>query len=368
VSATIRDVARAAGVSVATVSRALTGSGPVSDATRDRIRAIAEVLRYAPNASARSLVSSRTSTFGVLLPDLYGEFFSEVIRGADRAARAHGYHLLVSSAHGGRDEIEAALRTMRGRVDGLIVMAPDLDGAALAANLPDGHPVVLLNGPERVTTVDAVAVDSYGGAAAMVAHLVATGHRRIAFLAGQPGSHDAAERLRGWRDALGAAGIAADARWELAGDFTEDGGYDAARRLVARALPADVWPTALFAANDAMAIGAISALREAGLDVPGDIAVAGFDDIPMARYVSPPLTSVHVAIDEIGARAVARLMAALTDRAAYAPTRELLPATLVVRASCGGRAPPGEAARAPRRRGARASPPAPPPAHTPPQS
>lgn len=348
-SATIRDVARAAGVSVATVSRALTGTGPVSDVTRDRIRAIAEGLRYAPNASARSLVSSRTSTFGVLLPDLYGEFFSEVIRGADLAARAHGYHLLVSSAHGGRAEIEAALRTMRGRVDGILLMAPDLDGAALAANLPDGHPVVLLNGPAGVATVDAIAVDSYGGAVAMVRHLLLAGHRRIAFVSGPPRSHDAAERLRGWRAALGAAGITPEPRWALAGDFTEDGGYDAARRLVALGLPVAERPTALFAANDAMAIGAIGALREAGLEVPDDIAVAGFDDIPMARYVSPPLTSVHVAIDEIGAHAVARLMAALSDRAAHAPTREVLPATLVVRTSCGGRAPPHDTP-APRRR------------------
>lgn len=320
----------------------------MSDATRARIRAIAEGLKYAPNASARSLVSSRTNTFGVLLPDLYGEFFSEVIRGADLAARAHGYHLLVSSAHGGRDEIEAALRTMRGRVDGLLVMAPDLDGAALAANLPDGHPVVLLNGPARVDTVDAVAVDSYGGAVSMVRHLLFTGHRRIAFVAGPTGSHDAAERLRGWRDALAEAGIAPDARWELAGDFTEDGGYDAARRFVSSWTRAER-PTALFAANDAMAIGAIGALREAGLSVPNDVAVAGFDDIPLARYVSPPLTSVHVAIDEIGAHAIARLMGALRDRESHTPTREVLPATLVVRASCGGRAPPHENP-APRRR------------------
>lgn len=347
---------------MATVSRALTGSGPVSDATRDRIRAVAEVLRYAPNASARSLVSSRTSTFGVVLPDLYGEFFSEVIRGADLAARAHGFHLLVSSAHGGSEEIAAALRTMRGRVDGLLVMAPDIDGAALAANLPDGHPVVLLNGPADVDGVDAVAVDSYGGALAMVRHLLAGGHERIAFIGGAAGNHDAAERHRGWGDALRTVGIAAEARWEFAGDFTEDGGYDAARRLIAQQAPDATRPTAVFAANDAMAIGAVHALREAGLAVPADIAVVGFDDIPMARYVSPPLTSVHVAIHELGARAIARLVAALADGRSHVPHRETLPATLVVRASCGGRAPPRDgpsSAEAPRRR-ARASPNGPP--------
>jgi LacI family transcriptional regulator len=340
VSATIRDVARAAGVSVATVSRALTGSGPVSEATRQRIRAAADALRYAPNASARSLVSSRTSTVGFLLPDLYGEFFSEVIRGADLAARARGYHLLVSSTHDGREEIEAALHAMRGRVDGLLVMAPNLDGAQLAAELPGRLPVVLLNAAPELTGVDAVAVDSHGGARAMMRHLLDAGHRRIAFIDGAAGSHDAAERRRGWRAALADAGIEPPPAWELPGDFTEASGYDAARALVA-AHDTATRPTAVFAANDAMAIGAISALREAGLDVPADVAVVGFDDIPMARYVSPPLTSVHVAIPELGARAVARLVDALGAGDARAPCRELLPATLVVRASCGGRAPPG---------------------------
>jgi LacI family transcriptional regulator len=344
-------------VSVATVSRALTGRGPVSDETRRRIQAVAESLRYAPNASARSLVSSRTSTVGFLLPDLYGEFFSEVIRGADLAARAHGYHLLVSSTHDGREELEAALHAMRGRVDGLLVMAPDLDGATLAAELPGRLPVVLLNAPSAgdgagggdFENVDVIAVDSYGGARAMMRHLLDLGHRRIAHLAGPAQNHDAVERRRGWWDALLYAGRAPEPSWEHAADFTEGGGYDAARRLVAEHRDAER-PTALFAANDATAIGAISALREAGLTVPGDVAVAGFDDIPMARYVSPSLTSVHVAIPELGAHSVGRLVEALGAGDAHATRRELLPATLVVRSSCGGRAPPGAEPAAARRR------------------
>ncbi|MBV9880190.1 MAG: LacI family DNA-binding transcriptional regulator [Gemmatirosa sp.] len=359
-SATIRDVARLAGVSVATVSRALTGSGPVSGDTRARIVAAAEELRYTPNASARSLVSSRTSTVGFLLPDLYGEFFSEVIRGADLAARAHGYHLLVSSTHGGRDEAEAALHAMRGRVDGLLVMAPDPGAAALAADLPRSVPVVLLNGPARLTGADAVAVDSYGGARAMVRHLLAIGHRRIAYVAGPESNHDAAERRRGWRTALRAGGIVPARDWELPGDFTEDGGYAAARRLLAASGAGTARPTAIFAANDVMAIGAISAVGEAGLRVPEDVAVVGFDDIPMARYVNPPLTSVHVAIHELGARAVARLILAMSGGATHRPYRELIAATLVVRASCGGRAPPAAdmpaRARASPRRSATAAP------------
>src|SRR5512132_3056708 len=133
---TIRDVAREAKVSVATVSRVLNSSGPVSDETRRRIREVAGRMRYAPHGGARSLITSKTQTLGVLLPDLYGEFFSEIIRGIDVAARSSGFHLLVSSSHSDRGELESAIRSMRGRVDGVIIMSPDLDASVLVATLP----------------------------------------------------------------------------------------------------------------------------------------------------------------------------------------------------------------------------------------
>jgi LacI family transcriptional regulator len=145
VSATIRDVAREAGVSVATVSRVFNNSGPVREDTRRRIDDVARRLRYIPNSAARTLSTRRTQTVGVVLPDLYGEFFSEVIRGIDQVVQESGWHLLVSSSHNERAEIEAALRAMRGRVDGLIVMSPDLDATTLSRNLPESLPVVLLN-------------------------------------------------------------------------------------------------------------------------------------------------------------------------------------------------------------------------------
>lgn len=348
---TIRDVAREAGVSVATVSRVLNGSGPVHEETRERIRAVARALRYVPDSAARSLITRRTETLGVVLPDLYGEFFSEVMRGLDQAARRRGYHVLVSSSHADRAEIEAAVGAMMGRVDGLVVMAPDVDAAALAANLPESLPVVLLNsgqgGEEEGDVVGAVAatipfdvvdVDNYGGARAAVRHLLAQGHSRVAIIKGAERNHDARERLRGYRDALAGAGLEAPPRWEIAGDFTEGAGHEAARRV----LKMRPRPTALFAANDTMAIGALSALREAGARVPEDVAVVGFDDIPLARYMSPPLTSVHVDITRLGGRAVERLLEIVADGAAGAEgrrsarRRETLPTTLVVRESCGG--------------------------------
>jgi len=340
-SATIRDVARAAGVSVATVSRVLNRSGPVSATLRTRIHEAARDLRYVPNGAARSLSTRTTHTLGMLLPDLYGEFFSEVIRGADQAARARGFHLLVSSSHASRSEVETALRAMRGRVDGLVVMSPDVDARGLAANLPDRLPVVLVNaapGDEAGGhTVESIGVDNYGGARAVTAHLLGLGHRRVAIILGAARNQDARERLRGYRDAMREAGIAPEPALELPGDFSDEAGYEAAKAAIALRAP----PTAIFASNDAMAIGALGALREAGVRVPDEMAVAGFDDIPVARYVSPPLTTVHVDNAELGTRAVARLVGVLAGSEDARPgARETLPATLVVRASCGSRRAP----------------------------
>src|SRR5690606_15793586 len=174
---TIRDVAREAGVSIATVSRVFNRSAPVREPTRQRILRVADRLRYVPDSAARSLITRRTGTLGVLLPDLYGQFFSEVIRGIDDAARARGYHVLLSSAHANRDEIVAALRAMRGRVDGLVVMSPDIDAQGLRANLPENLPVVLLNCAVDGGPYDSLDIDNFGGAFGMVEHLLALGHR-----------------------------------------------------------------------------------------------------------------------------------------------------------------------------------------------
>ena len=328
---TIREVAEKAGVSVATVSRVFNESGPVKDGTRERIRRIAKELRYIPNGAARSLTTSETHTIGVLLPDLYGEFFSELIRGMDQAVRASRRHLLVSSAHDGIGELEAAMRAMSGRVDGLIVMSPDLDADVLEANLPVGLPVVLVNCALESEVFDTVTIDNRGGAASMVRHLVEHGHRRIALIQGAAGNHDAQERSRGYRDALEAEDIAYDPGLVFDGAFTERSGYEATQevlRLGAR-------PTALFAANDSMAIGALRAFREAGVRVPDDIAVTGFDDVPVARYVSPALTSVHDSINEMGARSVEWVLRALETGADHVSDTLVLPTRLVLRESCG---------------------------------
>jgi LacI family transcriptional regulator len=328
---TIKDVARAAGVSVATVSRVYNDSALVREATVRRVREVGGLLGYSPHGAARSLITSRTSTIGVLLPDLYGEFFSEVIRGIDQTARRHGYHLLVSSSHASRQEVEAALRSMRGRVDGLVIMWPEMDAETAVRNLPAGFPVVLLNSPTGSGLFDVIRIANYEGAYAMVAHLLGLGHRRIAIIRGVQGNFDSEERLRGYHAALTDAGIRPLAEYDVTGDFNEATAFRATQELLRTSPP----PSAIFAANDAMAIGAVSALREAGLKVPDDVSVGGFDDIPLVRYLDPPLSSVHVDISALGEQATLRLLAAFRDKDLHQPRADVLPTTLVLRRSSG---------------------------------
>lgn len=326
---TIKEVAREARVSVATVSRALNEKDTVRVETGRRVRLAAEKLRYVPHGAARSLITRRTHTLGVLLPDLFGEFFSELIRGIDLAARRCGYHVIISGSHSDRAETRAMVRAMRGRVDGLLVLSADLDARELEANLPVGFPVVLLNGAGK-GVFDAIRVDNYGGASAMVRHVIDLGHERIAFVTGPGKNLDAAERLRGFRDAVGRASGASTL--EIPGDFREQAGYRAAARI----LHSKLRPTAVLAANDAMAIGLLAAFRERHVRVPEDVALAGFDDIPIARYMTPPLTTVSVPIADLGTRAAARLLLALDGDDAPRNRREdILPTSLVIRASCG---------------------------------
>jgi LacI family transcriptional regulator len=287
-------------------------------------------MRYVPHSGARSLITSKTETLGVLLPDLYGEFFSEVIRGMDDTAQKNGFHLLISRAYADRHGIETAIRAMRGRVDGVVAMSPDLDAESLL-NLPSTIPVVLLCSVSRGNEIDSLTIQNCRGAREMVKHLVSLGHKRIAIIKGSPRNYDAAERLRGYRMALREAGIDHESALEREGNFTECSGYDATLAL----LEMTQRPTAIFAANDSMAIGALSALRESGVEVPDDMAVAGFDDIPLARYMDPPLSSVHVPICELGARAVDLLLHGITHKNDHARKRERVSTKLVIRRSTG---------------------------------
>lgn len=330
VTVTIKDVAREANVSPATVSRVFNDTARVDDATRQRVLAAAERLRYVPNAAARSLIISRTATVGVLLRQLHGSFSTGIIRGLEVAARRRGFHLLVTSSQRDPSAAAAAVRRMRGRVDGMIVMSSELPPELLRRAIAEDQAVVLLGGGERPSGVSTVAIDYAGGAAAMVRHLIRHGHRRIGILAGTDGDHES-DRVRGYGAALHDAGIEPDDALQAAGTLTEDGGYAAARALLAL----DPRPTAIFAVSDAMAVGAMAALREAGVSVPDEMAIAGFGDAPVARYLDPPLSSVRAPTFEMGRVAFERLLFAVTQRTRAAATHDLLECSLAPRASCG---------------------------------
>ncbi len=322
-AATIRDVAREADVSVASVSRALNGHPSVHPETRARIAAVAARLGYVPHAGARSLSTARAHAIGAVLPDLHGEFFSEMLRGMAREADTRGYQLLLSYMHADIGLAAQAMAAMRGRVDGLVVMAPQLDARALDTILPRATPAVLLNtaiAPDR----HVLRVDGRAGAEAMTRHLLAPGRRGVVHVAGPEGNVDAEDRRVGYLAAM------AKARAQplvIPGNFSEEAGTAAVKRLLGEGYAVD----AIFAGNDMMALGALTALRDAGVTVPGTVAIGGFDDVPLARYLS--LTTMRVPIADMGARGVARLLDELAGRAAP-PELELITPELVVRSTC----------------------------------
>ena len=325
-SVTIKDVAREAGVSTASVSRVLNGVGRVGATTRLRILGAAERLHYIPHEGARSLITRRTDTIGMILPDLHGEYFSELLRGADAAAREHGLHLLVSTSHGSAIEASAAIRSMRGRVDALLIMSPHLDGPSVTETLPASVPTVLLNahdGEDR----PCVDVQDYEGAVVMVRHLASRGRSRIAHISGPPRNRDAQERLKGYLDARP---LAIEEQYIVPGDFTAASGYRAGLALGTL----DPLPDAIFAANDVMAAGCIEALNCLKIKVPDQVAVGGFDDVPLARFLRPPLTTMRVRVAELGRKAIERVVDLIANPRGKAAVVRMIP-ELIVRVSCG---------------------------------
>jgi len=323
-SATIRDVAREAAVSVASVSRAMNGHSSVHPDTRERVMAAARSLGYVPHAGARSLSLSRSHAIGVVLPDLHGEFFSEIVRGMDREVTARGYHLLLSNMHADAERAAQAVRSMRGRVDGLIVMAPQLVAGGLDEALPLGVPAVLINS-QHGPGCASFHIDNAAGIAASVEHLVAQGRRRLVHVSGPFGNIDADERRQGYLSAM--ARLAPDVEpVVIEGDFHEDSGAAAMAAIAERGVRYD----GIVAGNDMMALGVLSVLRERRVDVPGAVAVTGFDDIPLARYLG--LTTIRAPLAEMGERAVARLVDAL-EGGTLALETQTIATELVIRAT-----------------------------------
>lgn len=330
--ATVKDVAREAGVSIASVSRVVNGNECVADHTRTRILEVIRRLKYVPHYGAHSLVTRSNNLVGVLLPALHGEFFSELVCGIEDAARRHGMHILVSNSSGDDDEDARVVAALRGRVGGLLAMLPHAQPELLTGHLPDDLPTVLMNTQSPDKRRSALMIDNYGAATTAMRHLAECGRKRVAHIAGPEGNYDAAERVRGYRDGLAAywPGVSP---LIVQSDFQQNGGALAAQTIAA--LPER--PDAVFAANDLIAVGASHAFKEAGLAVPADMALVGFDDIPLAGLVSPSLTTMRIDIAKFGRRALTRLVRCIEEPEEPQGEMELVRPVLVIRESCGRR-------------------------------
>ena len=328
---TIRDVARHAGVSHQTVSRVINGSPKVAAATRERVLAAVDELGYVPSPMARGLISNRTHSLGVVADDISDGFFARMVAGAEAEARRRGYYLMIGSVEPDDDERGYLRLMLERRVEGLILARPSVPVAPrdLVAASNAGVPIVAV-GSSDLPGFPVVDVDNRQGGYDATRHLLARGHRRIATIVGPHDWPSASARHEGYRQALYDAGVPEDpALVEHASAWSLESGRAAATRLIDR----DSDLTALFAHSDLLALGAIRAFREADLRVPDDVSVVGYDDLPVADYVEPALTTVHQPMQEVGALAAALVLDQLAGGAVPAPGARLLPANLVVRES-----------------------------------
>ncbi len=325
---TIRDVARLAGVSHQTVSRVINDNERVAPETRARIEAAIAELGYSPNAIARSMAQGRTFTLACISQNLTDYTFASIIEGAETEARLQNYYLLTSSADTA-EELLSLLEPLVGqrRVDAMMIVHPYIDPHIVP--LPTTIPMVFVGSHKRAGSHHSVYLDNYASSCIATRHMLEQGHRVVAHITGPLVEEAAIDRKRGYEDTLRAAGFAVLEDLCVEGDWSASTGYTGFQRLYA-AHP-DV--TAIVAQNDRMAIGVIRAVRDAGLDVPGQISVIGFDDMPLASYFDPPLTTMRQDMFEIGRTAARLIIHAVENGVVEQAHIRLSPAQLIVRNS-----------------------------------
>ncbi len=330
--ATIRDVAKQSGVSITTVSHVINGSRFVSANTLRRVRRVMKDLNYQPNAVARSLRRKDTHTLGLVLPDSSNPFFAEIAHGIETYAFEQGYNVLFGSSNGDPEKEKAYLRVfIEKQVDGIVFVAAGKSAENLEQLLSKHLPLVVVDREFKKVVADYVVADNRQGGYLATSHLIGLGHRRIACIAGPSTVTPSADRVTGYRAALEAYSIPFDSQLVRRGDFSPASGFKAAQYFLARR--GSNRPTAIFVCNDMMALGVLGALYQAGLRVPDDVAVVGFDDIVLASYTSPPLTTIRQPKYEMGQLAAQILIERIRPDGGRKPQRHLMPTSLVVRAS-----------------------------------
>ncbi len=327
---TMRDVAERAGVSITTVSHVINQTRIVSDETRGRVLTAMADLGYQPNVLARSLRRKETYTIGVIVPDSADPFFAEVVRGIEDASFERGYTITLCNSDGDQDkELLYTNALTEKQVDGILFLAAGGKSSEHIYSLQKrGVPLVVVDRHIPNIALDSVQIDNAWGGRRATQHLVELGHRRIGCITGPSDLTLSADRVTGYRHALREGEIPIDEVLIVKGDFEYDSGYRAARYLLAMTEP----PTAIFACNDLMAVGVISAAQELGRQVPTDLSVVGFDDIRLASFINPPLTTIAQPKYEIGLTATTMLLERISDPD-MPPRRRTLEAKLLVRRS-----------------------------------
>lgn len=324
---TIADVAQRAGVSIATVSRVINASTPVNPETARRVRDAIKELNYVPSPAARTLANRRTNTIGLLLPEISGEFLQHLLRGIEAAVRDAGFDLLIHSTQ----DSHRSRPLGEHNTDGVLVFPESVDESELRRLYDISFPVVLLHqAPPDGINFPMVTFENRSGAEMLVSHLIELhGRRRIAFLRGPEGHVDSLWRERGYRSALESHNITFTPSLVGYGGFDETTARETIQSWLLDGLDFD----AVFAGDDDSALGVITALKQAGRQVPRDVAVVGFDDIPFARIINPPLTTIRAPIEQVGREAVGLLVRLIRDGST--DLEVLLPTQLVIRESCG---------------------------------
>lgn len=327
--ANIKDVALHAGVSVTTVSHVVNGTRFVSETARQRVEEAVRELGYVPSAVARSLKHNTTRTFGMVIPNNSNPYFAEIIRGVEDRCFAAGYNVILCNSNDDPERQAGYLRVLtEKRIDGLVLVVTGSDAVARATLGGIAMPLVLLDREVSGVSGDLVEVNHVLGSQMATRHLLELGHPRVACISGPPGLSPSSQRRAGWKDALEQAGVERKESDLARGDFTARGGYLAMQALLKRRPR----PTAVFACNDLMAFGALTAAREAGIAVPQQLSIVGFDDIDLAAFSAPPLTTVAQPKKQIGTVAADLLL----DRVSNARTdnrQMILDPELRVRAS-----------------------------------
>jgi DNA-binding LacI/PurR family transcriptional regulator len=328
-ASTVKEIAKKANVSVATVSRALNDDSKVKEETKELILSIAKKLNYTPNIIARSFVKQKSTLIGLILPEISDEFYTEIIKGVDEVSYNEGFYTIVTSSHkyeSLEDEIITFIRS--GLLSGLILLVSDLRAKLKTVLLQSHIPVVLINSNPNIKKFDTISIDNYKSAYEMTKYLITKKKfLRLAHITGPPENDDSLFRKTGFIDACKKYG----AKYSIEeGDFTREGGIEACRQI----LKQDNRPQAIFAANDMMAIGCYDLINQSGLNIPDDIGVVGFDDIFISQYLTPPLTTVRVHIEDIGKKAAELLIKRIKNEIEPSIVKVSATSELIFRKSC----------------------------------